>query len=98
MYNANMTEHALTTLSSSTAIKFTPNGTHNGLDITIQNVDPAAIVYIGGSGVTSDNYGYRLAPGAAWSVELSGKDAIYAITDTNNSKVAVLKTSLELGH
>ena len=98
MYNANMTQHSLTTLSSSSATKLTPNGTHSGLDITIQNVHASAIVYIGGSGVTSDNYGYRLAPGAAWSIELAGRDAIYAITDTNNSKVAVLKTSLELGH
>jgi hypothetical protein len=93
-----MTQHALTTLSSSSATRLTPNGVHSGIDITIQNIDTTAIVYIGGSGVTSDNYGYRLAPGAAWSIELAGRDAIYAITDTNNSKVAVLKTSLELGH
>ena len=93
-----MTQHALTTLSSSSATKLTPNGVHSGLDITIQNVHATAIVYLGGSGVTSDNYGYRLAPGAAWSIELAGRHAIYAITDTNNSKVAVLKTSLELGH
>jgi hypothetical protein len=76
----------------------TPTGTHTGLDITIQNTDGTAIVYIGGEGVTSSNYGYRLAPGSAWSVELSGKDSIYAITNTNNSKVAVLKTNLESGN
>jgi hypothetical protein len=92
-----MTQHALTTLSSSSATKLTPNGTHSGLDITIQNVHATAIVYLGGSGVTADNYGYRLAPGAAWSVELPGRNALYAITDTNNSKVAILKTNLESG-
>jgi hypothetical protein len=93
-----MTQHSLTTLSSSTATLLTPNGTHSGLDITIQNVDTSAIVYIGGSGVTSLNYGYRISPNNAWSIELSGKDGLYAITDTNGSKVAVLKTSLELGN
>ena len=92
-----MTQHALTTLSSTSATKLTPNGTHSGLDITIQNVDTSAIVYIGGSGVTALNYGYRLTPGSAWSVELPGRNALYAITDTNGSKVAVLNTSLELG-
>ena len=92
-----MTQHSLTTLSSSSATKLTPNGTHSGLDITIQNVHASAIVYLGGPGVTSDNYGYRLAPGAAWSVELPGRNALYAITDTNNSKVAILKTNLESG-
>jgi hypothetical protein len=68
------------------------------MDITIQNTDGSAYVYIGAEGVTALNYGYRLAPGAAWSIELAGVDSLYAITDTNNSKVAVLKTSLESGN
>lgn len=93
-----MTLHSLTTLSSTSATRLTPNGTHTGLDITIQNTDDSAFVYLGAVGVTTSNYGYRLSPGSAWSVELSGKDAIYAITDTNNSKVAILKTSLEIGN
>jgi hypothetical protein len=76
----------------------TPNGIHSGLDITVQNVDEAAYVYIGGEDVSTEDYGYRLAPEAAWSIELSGKDAIYAITDTDESQVAVLKTSLESGN
>jgi hypothetical protein len=93
-----MTQHSLTTLSNTTATLLTPNGTHSGLDVTIQNIDASAIVYIGGEGVTSSSYGYRLSAGSAWSIELSGKDAIYAITNTNGSKVAVLTTSLELGN
>jgi hypothetical protein len=93
-----MTQHSLTTLSSSSATRLTPNGVHSGMDITIQNTDTTAIVYIGGEGVTSSNYGYRLSPGAAWSIELSGRDAIYAISNTNGSNIAVLKTSLESGY
>ena len=93
-----MTQHSLTTLSNSTATRLTPNGTHGGLDITIQNVHASAIVYIGGEGVTSSNYGYRISANNAWSVELSGVDALYAITNTNGSQVAVIKTSLELGN
>lgn len=92
-----MTQHSLTTLSSSSATRLTPAGTHSGLDITIQNVHASAYVYIGGEGVTSSNYGYRISPNHAWSVELSGKDELYAITNTNGSQVAVLRTSLELG-
>ena len=93
-----MTTHSLTTLSSASATRLTPNGTHSGMDITIQNTHASAIVYIGGEGVTSSSFGYRLSPGAAWSIELSGRDSIYAISDTNGSKVAVLQTSLELGN
>jgi hypothetical protein len=90
-----MTQHALTTLSNTSATRITPNGVHSGLDITIQNTDGSAYVYLGGEGVTASSYGYRLAPGSAWSVELPGTDALYAITDTNNSKIAVLWTGLE---
>jgi hypothetical protein len=39
-----------------------------------------------------------LAPGSAWSVELSSQSPLYAITATNGSTVAVLKTSLEAGN
>ena len=93
-----MTSHALTTLSNSTATRLTPNGVHSGMDITIQNVDDTAYIYVGAEGVTLTNYGYRIAPGHAISWELPGKDALYAITDTNNSKIAILKTNLEAGN
>jgi len=93
-----MTQHSLTTLSSSSATRLTPNGVHSGMDITIQNIDTTAIVYIGGEGVTSSNYGYRILPNHAWSIELSGIDSLYAISNTNESNVAVLKTSLESGY
>lgn len=93
-----MTIHSLTTLSNTTATRLTPSGLHTGMDITIQNVHASATVYLGGDGVTSSDYGYRLLAGAAISLELPGRNALFAITDTNNSKVAVLKTGLEIGH
>jgi hypothetical protein len=93
-----MTTHSLTTLSNTSATRLTPVGLHSGMDVTIQNVHASAIVYIGGEGVTSSDYGYRLSPDTAWSVELAGKDALYAITNTNGSTIAVLKTNLESGN
>ena len=92
-----MTTHSLTTLSSTTATKLTPPGIHSGMDITIQNIHASAYVYLGGEGVTTSSYGYRLNPGSAISFELPGKDSMYAITDTNSSQVAVIKTNLESG-
>jgi hypothetical protein len=68
------------------------------MDVTIQNIHASAYVYIGGEGVTSSSYGYRLSPGSAISFELPGTDALYAITNTNSSQVAVIKTNLEAGH
>lgn len=93
-----MTTHNLTVLSDVTATRLTPNGLHSGLDVTIQNLDSEAYVYIGGESVTSSNFGYRLAPGSAISIELPGKNALYAISDTDGTQVAVLKTSLEVGY
>lgn len=93
-----MTLHSLVSLGSSNSTRLTPNGIHSGMDITIQNISDTAYVYVGGEGVTSANYGFRISPGAAISFELPGNDALYAISDTNNSQVAVLKTNLESGN
>ena len=93
-----MTTHATISLSSETATRLTPNGLHSGMDITIQNVDNAAYVYIGGEDVNSEDFGYRLSPGLAISFELPGRDALYAITDVDESYIAVLKTNLETGN
>lgn len=93
-----MTTHAIITLSNSDATRITPLGVHSGLDITIQNIDSSAYVYIGGEGVSTGDYGYRLSAGSTWSVELPGTDALYATTDSNGSQIAVLKTGLENGN
>jgi len=90
-----MTTHAHTTLSSTSATRLTPNGLHSGMDITIQNIDDSAYVYVGGEGVTASDYGYRIAPGSAFSIELPGTNALYAISNVNSSKVAILQTGLE---
>lgn len=89
--------HSLTTLTNTSAIRLTPNGLHSGMDITIQNVDSSAYVYVGGVGVSSSNYGYRISPNNAISFELAGIDAMYAISDTNGSKIAVITMGLEAG-
>jgi hypothetical protein len=68
------------------------------MDITIQNLDETAYIYIGGENVNPEDFGYRISPNNAWSVELAGRDAIYAITDVDNSYIAILKTSLESGN
>jgi hypothetical protein len=90
-----MTMHSLVSLSNTSATRLTPNGLHSGMDITIQNVHDSAYVYLGGEGVTTSDYGYRLSPGAAWSVELPGSNALYAISNTNNSQIAMFKLGLE---
>lgn len=93
-----MTLHSIYILANDTATRLTPAGKHSGMDITIQNIDSAAYVFIGAEGVTAEDYGFRLAPGSAISFELPGKDALYAVSDTADSAIAVLKTNLESGN
>jgi hypothetical protein len=90
-----MTTHALTQLSNTEATRLTPPGLHSGMDITLQNVNTDAYVFVGGEGVTTTNYGYRISPNNGWAIELPGKDALYAISDVNGANVAVLQTGLE---
>jgi hypothetical protein len=92
-----MTIHALTTLSNTTATRLTPNGIHSGIDFTIQNANASGYIYIGSEGVTTENYGYRILPNHAISIELNGKESLYAISSAPNMKAATLKTKLEVG-
>lgn len=93
-----MTTHATIALSIDNATRLTPLGVHSGMDITIQNVNTTAYIFVGGEGVTTTNYGYRIAPNNGIGFELSGVDALYAISDVDGSYVAVLKTALETGN
>lgn len=92
-----MTTHALITLSSDDATLLSPAGVHSGCDITIQNVDSAEYVYIGGASVSTSNYGYRVSPNNAISFELPGKDALYAVASDDGVQAAVIITGLEAG-
>lgn len=86
--------HNLIELNNETATPVSVTGNHAGRDITIQNVSSSATVYLGAEGVTTSNYGYKLAPNTAWSVELMRGDAIYAIS-SSTSNVAVFQLGLE---
>jgi hypothetical protein len=89
------TYHELVTLSDSTATELTPGARHSGLDLTVQNVDDTAIIYIGGEGVTTSSYGFKLTPGAGFSIELNPNDRLYVISDTDSSEAALLRALLE---
>ena len=92
-----MTQHVLTTLSNTEAVRLTPNGVHSGMDITLQNVNSDGYIYIGAEGVSSTDYGFRIMPNHSISFELPGNNALYAISSINEMKLAVLKTGLESG-
>lgn len=91
------THHRLYELNNAVPVKITPDGKHSGMDITIQNVNTSGHVYVGGEGVTTTNYGYRVLPNHAISFELSGADDLYLIADSADMYAAVIKLRLEVG-
>lgn len=93
-----MASHSLLSVSNSQATRVSPNGTHSGVDITIQNVNASGYIYVGGNDqVTSSNYGFRILPNHSISFELPGKDSLYIIASTTGLSAAVLITNLESG-
>lgn len=93
-----MTANRIVALSTTSAALLSPPGTHSGVDITIQNIAATGYVYIGGSSeLSSGNYGFRVDPSHAISIELNGKDALYALASTSGVSASVLMTNLEQG-
>jgi len=91
-----MTAHNLYNIGTS-EVRITPNGTHSGMDITIQNVNSSGYVYVGAEGVSSSDYGYRILPNHAISFELHGNDALYVVASAPDMDVAVISMNLESG-
>ena len=89
------TAHSLVTLSDTSATRLTPLGAHGGLDVTIQNVNATGYIYVGGEGVTSSNYGFRILPNHSISFELASNDALYALSSVNSMSAATIQISLE---
>jgi hypothetical protein len=90
-----MTTHQLYTLSDTEAIRITPPGVHSGMDITVQSVNEYGYIYLGGEDVSTTNYGYRLLPNHAWSIELPSRDDLWLVAEIDGAQAAVLTTGLE---
>lgn len=97
-------KHAMVTLSNSTASLVTANGADpDGWDesqykpypitnISVQNVDEDASVYLGDATVTMLSYGIVLGPGAVVVLDNVNRNVpLYAISSVNGSKVAVMR-------
>jgi len=61
------------------------------ISFTVQNIDPEAEVYIGGTGVTTTTYGIHLAPGAVASFENVSRHAPFYAISSGDSTVAVMR-------
>jgi len=75
-----MIRHAIKTLSTTEPIELTINDNINGVStLVVQNISETGSVYLGGSTVSSNDYGFIIYPKQAFTVELRPFDRIYAV-------------------
>ena len=89
------THQTFTLTASGTAYEIIPALQGNGKDVTIQNNNASATILLGGAGVTTSDYGFKIAPGVAISFELTGTDSIWAVSSTSSATVNILRINLE---
>jgi hypothetical protein len=58
--------------------------------LVVQNTNDSGYVYIGTSAVSSSNYGIKLYPGQAFTIELSAYTHVYAVCSANTMTAAVM--------
>ncbi len=74
-----------------TATAVLTDETASGSYVLLNPSGNTAIIYIGGSGVTTGN-GFPLAVGAAIAVDVSGDDDLYGRVAAGTQTLAVLRT------
>lgn len=88
-----MIRHSLKTLSTTTPVELTIDDSINGVNtFIVQNVSDTDYIYIGNSSVSSSNYGFKLYPKQAFTVELRPYDRVYAVA---SAAIAAVCMSIE---
>jgi hypothetical protein len=85
-----MIRHQIKALSTSTPVELTIEDSINSVcTLVVQNVDAAEYIYIGNSSVSSSNYGFKLYPSQAFTVELRPFDRLYAVGSASINAVCM---------
>jgi len=76
-----MANHSVKTVSS-TPVLLSPDPTHSGADVVVQN-NSNGDLYLGSSSVTTSVYGFKLSPGTGISLRLSGREELYGVASSS---------------
>lgn len=88
-----MTKHSIKQVAA-TPVLLSPQSTHSGVDIIIQN-NSAQDLFIGAAGVSVSNYGFKVSTSSAISIRLGGNDEIYGVTNSASiSDINILTVGL----
>lgn len=89
-----MATHTIVTLSSTTPTRLSPQATHSGAEVILQNISTNGYVYVGGPNVSSTNYGYRVDEDSAFGGNVPSKEEMWAIAQNNGTQIAVYTSGL----
>lgn len=83
--------HARVSVAATATVLGSAAADRDGFTVVVQNPSGGATVFLGGSGVTTTDYGYSLAAGAEVSVELLKGEALYGVVASGTTTVNVLR-------
>jgi hypothetical protein len=63
----------------------------DGQTVSVQNPAGGATVYLGGEGVTTTSYGFELAAGITFSVEMQNGEKLYGVVASSTQTVNVIR-------
>lgn len=61
--------------------------------LIIQNINSDGYIYLGSNSVSSTNYGFRISPNQAFTIELPSSQHLYAIASAPGLTVSLMEIS-----
>lgn len=89
-----MIKHALVSVSDTnpTLVDISEN-IRSSFTLIVQNVSADGYVYLGSDSVSETNYGFRISPNQAFTIEMASSQRMYAIASTSGVQVCVMEIS-----
>lgn len=85
-----MIRHSLKALSTTVPVELTIEDSINGTNtFIVQNVSETEYIYIGNNTVSSSNFGFKIYPKQAFTVELRPNDKVYAVGSASINAVCM---------
>ena len=87
-----MIKHNLVNISNSTATSLDiSENIKSSFTLVVQNINATGYIYIGTSEVTTLNYGFRISPNQAFTIEMPSSQNMYAISSDINMQAAIME-------
>lgn len=87
-----MIKHSLVNVSNTAATLIDiSEAVRSSFTLIIQNINATGYIYLGSDSVTALNYGFRISPNQAFTIELPSSQRVYAIASDLDMQVAVME-------